>query len=422
MKPAKKLTDLDCKNATCPPDKKRHRLQVGASLYLEIAPSGSKRWFYKYVQDGKETRAALGSYPAVSLAQARKARDEAKLQRAQGIDPVQAKQLEKAKALTPAGSQFAAIAMDWYNKQAPTWSDSHASRVKVWLEKDLFPYIGSLPMERIEALQLLHALQRVEARGAIETAHRVLQVAGQIWDYWLPIAPVAQRNITEGLKARLKPYKKGKFPAITEPARFAELLRAMDEYNGGIVVKTALLLAPLLWQRPGNLRSMRWCDLDTEQRLWTIPSADMKRTKEEKEHGDDHVVTLPRQAVALLEALRPLTGRGVYVFPNERSQDRPASDNSVRTALYSLGFGKEQSWHGFRASARTMLVDELDLDPLAMEAHMAHAVKDANGRSYNRTNYLKKRIAMQQTWADYLDALKAGKPAGRVLYMPPRTA
>jgi integrase len=222
------------------------------------------------------------------------------------------------------------------------------------------------------------------------------------------MAPPQYRNITEGLKARLTPRVKGHFAAITEPGRFGELMRAIRAYKGGPLVRTALQLAPLLYQRPGNLREMEWVELDLDAALWTIPSAKMKRTKKDKEHGLPHVVPLPSQAVALLRDLQPLTGHGKYVFPGERSHDRPLSDNSVRSALYALGFGKEQTWHGFRASARTMLVDELDADPLAIEANLAHAVKDANGRSYNRTQYVKKRFEQIQLWADYVDRLTDG--------------
>ncbi len=257
-------------------------------------------------------------------------------------------------------------------------------------------------------MELLAALQKVEERGAVETADRVLMLARQVWEYWLPTADVQQRNITEGLKKRLTPYRGKSFAAIIEPVRMGELLRAIKVYKGGPIVRAALALAPMLYQRPGNLREMEWAELDLDAALWTIPSMKMKRTKLEKEQGEAHAVPLPSQAVALLKSLHPLTGHGRYVFPGERSHDRPVSDNSVRSALYALGFGKEQTWHGFRASARTMLVDQLNLDPLAIEANLAHAVKDANGRSYNRTQYLKQRFEQIQQWADYLDRLAAG--------------
>ncbi len=402
------LTDAQCRNAVCPPEKKQARLADSGGMYLQVSPAGSKRWFLKYRVDGKEKQLAIGSYPETSLVAARKARDAAKLQKSGGTDPVQARKLEKLKRTRAGGDTFKAVALEWYAKQAPQWSTSHAERSLRQLERDLFPWIGSRPMVDIHPMELLAALQKVEERGAIETADRVLMLARQVWDYWLPTADVQQRNITEGLKGRLTPYRSGSFAAIVDPLRMGELLRAMKRYKGGPVVRTALQLAPLLYQRPGNLAKMEWAELDLDAALWTIPSMKMKRTKLEKEQGEAHTVPLPTQAIALIKSLQPITGHGRYVFPGERSHDRPVSDNSVRTALYALGYGKEQTWHGFRASARTMLVDQLNLDPLAIEANLAHAVKDANGRSYNRTQYLKQRFEQIQLWADYLDKLAAG--------------
>jgi integrase len=402
------LTDAECRNATCPPDKKQARFADSGGMYLQVSPAGSKRWFLKYRVGGKEKQLAMGSYPAVSLTAARKARDAAKLQKAAGADPVMVRKVEKLKATRTAGDTFKAIAMEWYGKQAPQWSESHADRMLRQFERDLFPWIGDRPMTQIHAMELLAVLQKVEDRGALETADRALMLARQVWDYWLPTAVVQQRNITEGLKKRLTPYRGNSFAAIVEPKRFGELLRAIQNYKGGPIVRTALQLAPMLYQRPGNLRMMEWAELDLDAALWTIPSMKMKRTKLEKEQGEAHTVPLPVQAVALLRTIQPLTGHGVYVFHGERSHDRPISDNSVRSALYALGFGTEQTWHGFRASARTMLVDELNLDPLAIEANLAHAVKDSNGRSYNRTQYLKQRFDQIQQWADYLDKLARG--------------
>ena len=402
------LTEAECKNAICPPDKKQARFTDSGGMYLQVSPGGSKRWFLKYRVDGKEKQLALGGYPDVSLKLARLARDAAKLQKSKGTDPVQARKLDKLKATRNTGDTFKAIALEWYGKQAPQWSASHALRMLRQLERDLFPWIGERPIAQIHAMELLSALHKVEERGALETADRALMLARQVWDYWLPTAGVEQRNITEGLKARLTPYRSKSFAAIVEPKRFGDLMRAIQTYKGGPIVRTALQLAPLLYQRPGNLRMMEWAELDLNAALWTIPSMKMKRTKEEKENGEAHIVPLPVQAVTLLRNIQPLTGHSVYVFHGERSHDRPVSDNSVRSALYALGFGKEQSWHGFRASARTMLVDELNLDHLAIEANLAHAVKDSNGRSYNRTHYLKQRFEQIQQWADYLDKLARG--------------
>ena len=402
------LTDAECRNAVCPPQKKQARFTDSGGMYLQVSPAGSKRWFLKYRIAGVEKQMALGSYPEVSLTAARKARDAAKLKKSEGHDPVQVRKVEKLKAARSEGDTFQTIALEWYSKQSPQWSASHAERSLRQLERDLFPWIGNRPIVDIHAMELLAALQKVEERGAVETADRVLMLARQVWEYWLPTADVQQRNITEGLKKRLTPYRGKSFAAIIEPVRMGELLRAIKVYKGGPIVRAALALAPMLYQRPGNLREMEWAELDLDAALWTIPSMKMKRTKLEKEQGEAHAVPLPFQAVAILKNLHPLTGHGRYVFPGERSHDRPVSDNSVRSALYALGFGKEQTWHGFRASARTMLVDQLNLDPLAIEANLAHAVKDANGRSYNRTQYLKQRFEQIQQWADYLDRLAAG--------------
>lgn len=413
------LTDKNCKNAVCPEGKSRARFADTAGLYLEVSPAGSKRWFWKTYADGKEGRMALGSYPSITLSEARKARDAAKLHKSEGRNPVELRKMQKLRAIRPEGDTFRAVALEWYSKQAPQWSPSHAARSLRQLERDLIPWIGARPIADIHAMELLAALQKVEERGALETADRVLMLARQIWDYWLPTTNVQQRNITEGLKSRLTPYRGKSFAAIVEPVRFGELMRAIAVYKGGSIVRTALQLAPLLYQRPGNLREMEWSEINLDTSLWTIPSAKMKRTKMEKERGEAHVVPLPVQAVELLRNLYPLTGHGLFVFPGERSHDRPMSDNSVRSALYALGFGKEQTWHGLRASARTMMVDQLNFDPLAIEVNLAHAVKDANGRSYNRTQYLKQRFDQIQQWADYLDKLRKGAD---IIQMSPKAA
>ena len=280
------LTDAECRNATCPPDKKQARFADSGGMYLQVSPAGSKRWFLKYRVGGKEKQLAMGSYPAVSLTAARKARDAAKLQKAAGADPVMVRKVEKLKNARTGGDTFKAIALEWYAKQAPQWSESHADRMLRQFERDLFPWIGDRAMTDIQAMELLAALHKVEERGALETADRALMLARQVWDYWLPTADVQQRNITEGLKKRLTPYRGNSFAAIVEPKRFGELMRSIQNYKGGQIVRTALRLAPMLYQRPGNLRMMEWAELDLDNALWTIPSMKMKRTKLEKEQGE----------------------------------------------------------------------------------------------------------------------------------------
>lgn len=402
------LTDAQCRNATCPPDKKRERLTDGAGLYLEISPAGSKRWFQKIYREGKETRLALGSYPAVGLTAARRARDAAKLQKAEGQDPIQARKVERLKAMNPAGDSFKVVALEWYEKQEPQWSEAHAVRAKRQFERDLFPWLGDRRLADIEPVELLATLRKIEERGAVETADRGLMLARQVWRYGVATGRV-NRDITGDLKGALAPYRGTHFAAITDPERLGELLRAIKGYKGGPVVRAALKLAPLLFQRPGELRGASWAEIDLEAALWTIPAARMKRTKDGKENGQPHLVPLPTQAVQILEVLKPYTESTGLVFPGERQRSKPISENSVRTALISMGYTPDiQTWHGFRATARTMLAERLECDPLVIEAQLAHAVRDANGRAYNRTTYLKQRQTMMQRWADYLDKLAAG--------------
>ena len=413
------LTDKQCKNAACPPAKKRARFTDSRGLYLEVSPTGSKRWFWKLYNNGKEGRMALGSYPDVGLADARKARDAVKLQKSEGRDPVQARKVQKLKASNPAGDTFKVVALEWYAKQAPQWSPAHADRSLRQFERDLFPWLGDRRLQEIEPIELLATLRKVEERGAVETADRGLMLSRQVWRYGVATGRVVH-DITANLKGALSPYRGRHFAAITEPVKLGELLRAIMAYRGGPVVRAALQLAPLLFQRPGELRGAAWAEVDLDAALWTIPAARMKRGKDGKENGDPHLVPLPRQAVEILRSLHPLTGHGTLVFPGERNHDRPISENSVRTALIILGYTSElQTWHGFRATARTMLAERLDCDPLVIEAQLAHAVKDANGRAYNRTKYLQHRAAMMQRWADYLDKLRNGAD---VLELPQHAA
>jgi integrase len=402
------LTDAECKNATCPPGKPRARLACSGGLYLEVSPAGSKRWFYKYRKEGKEGRMALGSYPDVGAKDARKARDAAKLQKSTGVDPVQVRKVEKLKSTTPAANTFKATALEWYAVKLDSWSSHYAIREKRNLEKDLFPHFSVRNIGDIEPIELLSAVRAVEERGALDVAHRVLTTAGQVWRYAVATGR-AQRDISADIKGALKPHHGKHFAAITDPLKLGELIRVIRGYQGGPIVRAALQLAPMLFQRPGELRAAAWAEFDLDAAMWTIPAARMKRSVDGKRNGDPHQVPLPTQAVAILRKLHPITGHSALCFYGERSHDRPISDNTLRAALLTLGYGPDtQSVHGFRATARTLLAEELGVDPLVIEAQLAHAVKDANGRAYNRTQYMKHRTAMMQRWADYLDKLAAG--------------
>lgn len=402
------LTDAECRNAICPDGKKRHRLTDANGLYLEISPAGSKRWFWKTYSDGKESRMALGSYPAVPLTAARKSRDTARLQKSNGVDPIQFRKIEKLKSLTPVDSTFKATALEWYAMKLESWSSHYAIREKRNLEKDLFPFLGARNIGDVEPIELLAVVRRVEERGALDVAHRVLTTAGQVWRYAVATAR-AKRDITTDIRGALKPHHGKHFAAITNPKMLGELIRVIRGYQGGPIVRAALQLAPMLFQRPGELRAAAWAEFDLDAAMWTIPAARMKRSVDGKRNGDPHTVPLPAQAVEILRKLQPITGHSALCFYGERSHDRPISDNTLRAALLTLGYGPDkQSVHGFRATARTLLAEELGVDPLIIEAQLAHAVKDANGRAYNRTKYLKQRTAMMQQWADYLDRLAHG--------------
>ena len=401
--PPNMLTDSLCKSAKCPEDKTFKRFADSGGMYLEVTKSGGKYWRLKYRLANKEKRLALGVYPATSLKAARIKRDESKMMIEQGQDPSQIQKAQRQSIQQPGILTFKDVALDWYKTKSSSWSDDHAKRTMRQIERDLFPLLEKRPISEIKGTEILYALRKIEERGAIETADRGLMICRQIWEY---VALDGIPDATRGIKAKLQPYRGKHFQAIIEPKQFGKLLAAIDQYKGGIVVKTALQLAPILFQRPANLRLMKWSQIDFANALWTIPAAEMKGTKERKENGDPHLVPLPSQVIKLLNDLKPYVGNCEFVFRGERQASKPISDNSVRTALYALGFGKEQSWHGFRASGRTMLAEQLNENIAHLEAQLAHAVKDANGTSYNRAIFVEQRRAIIQRWADYIDEIK----------------
>ena len=402
------LTDAQCRNAVCPSERKQARFADSGGMYLQVSPAGSKRWFLKYRVAGAEKQLALGKYPDVSLTGARKAREAAKLQKAEGHDPVQVRKIAKLRAVTPDADTFKVTALEWYEMKLPNWSNHYAIREKRNLEKDLFPFFAARRIGDIQPIEVLAAVRAVEERGALDVAHRVLTTIGQVMRYAVATGR-AQRDVTSDIKGALKPHHGKHFAAITDPGKLGELIRVIRGYQGGPIVRAALQLAPILFQRPGELRAAAWVEFDLDAALWTIPAARMKRSVDGKRNGEPHLVPLPTQAVEILRKLHPITGHSSLCFFGERSHDRPISDNTLRAALQTLGYGSDkQSVHGFRATARTMLAEVLDFDPVVIEAQLAHAVKDANGRAYNRTTYMKQRAAMMQTWADYLDKLVRG--------------
>ena len=389
------------------PGAKTIRLFDGRGLYLEISTSGRKWWRQKYRFDGKEKRLALGVYPDVSLKEARVRREDARRLLSSGVDPAEAKKIQKAMKVERAGNSFEVVASDWFEKQSASWVPSHADRIKRRLERDVYPWIGGKPVAEVTAPELLAVLRRIESRGAIETAHRALSNCGQVFRYAVATGS-AERDPSRELLGALTPVKAKHFAAVTDPEKVGALLRKLEGYEGTLVVRCALRLAPLVFVRPGELRHAEWMSIDLDVATWRF-----RVTKTDT----DHVVPLSQQAVSILRELQPLTGRGRYVFPSARSSSRPMSDNAVLAAMRSLEIGAaEMSGHGFRAMARTILDEVLGVRPELIEHQLAHAVRDPNGRAYNRTSFLRERREMMQAWADYLDKLKAGvrvSPSGR---------
>lgn len=383
----------------------------GRGLYLEVTPKGARWWRLKYRHGGKEKRISLGVYPDVTLKLARERCEKARAQLVEGVDPSEAKQAKRTAARTD--DTFEAVAREWYAKQAATWADNHGPRILRRLVRDIFPVIGRKPIGEVTAPELLRALRAIEARGALETAHRAQQNCGQVFRFAIATGK-ASRDPSADLRGALAPADGSHLPAITEPKPLGALLRAIDGYQGQPATGWALRLAPLVFVRPGNLRAAEWAEVDLDAATWTIPAAKLKASKQ------DLIVPLARQAVAILESAHALTGpsstrEGRFCFPSVRSVKRPMSDMTLNAALRRLGYASgEVSVHGFRATARTMLDELLHFRPDFIEHQLAHAVRDPNGRAYNRTAFIVERRAMMQAWADYLDTLRADKSAAVV--------
>ncbi|HEV2679997.1 MAG TPA: integrase arm-type DNA-binding domain-containing protein, partial [Rhodanobacter sp.] len=387
------LTDVTIRKAR--PADKTQRLFDGGGMYLEVSPAGGKWWRLKYRFGGKEKRLSLGTYPDTGLADAREKRDAARKLLAAAVDPGEQRKAVKAAGDERAANSFEVIAREWHAKQSATWVELHASRIMLRLENDVFPWLGSRPIADVTAKELLATVNRIVDRGAVESAHRVLQNCGQVLRYAIATGR-AERNPAADLRGALPPIKQTHLAAIIEPNAIGGLLRAMDAYNGSLVTKCALRLAPLVFVRPGELRQAEWAEFDLDGAQWNIPAEKMKMR-------EPHLVPLAPQAVAILHELHALTGRGRYVFPSARSPQRPMSNNAVLSALRRMGYATdEMSGHGFRAMARTVLDEVLHFRPDYIEHQLAHAVKDPNGRAYNRTAHLAERRKMMAGWADYL--------------------
>lgn len=388
------LSETTIRNAR--PRDKAYKLADGGGLTLLVNPNGSKWWRLRYRIDGREKMLSVGTYPDVSLKRAREKRDEARRLIADSVDP----SLQRHAERTARGNTFESIASEWLELQQKRLAAVTLSKLRWMLESFIIPALGSLPIDRIGAAQLLSALRKIETRGTHETAHRVKQTCGQVFRYAVATGR-AERDITADLKGALAPVVSKNHAAIIEPVRIGELLRAIDGYSGQPVTFSALKLAPLVFVRPGELRAAEWTEFDLEAGEWRIPAARMKMREQ-------HIVPLSAQALEILKALQALTGDARYVFPSMRSSTRPMSENTVNAALRRLGYSNEEmTGHGFRSLASTCL-NEQGWHPDLIELQLAHAERNKVRAAYNRAQRLPERRKMMQAWAEYLDGLRVG--------------
>ncbi|MHB9100680.1 MAG: tyrosine-type recombinase/integrase [Sulfuricella sp.] len=392
------LTAIQVKNAKT--TDKPIKLSDGGGLFLLVQPNGSRYWRFAYRFSGKQKTLALGVYPDVSLVNARERRNEARKLLVDGIDPGENRKATKTAGVNSAANSFEVVAREWHGKFSPGWAATHSSKIIRRLEIEVFPWLGARPIAEITAPELLTCIRKIEARGTLETAHRTLQHCGQVFRYAVQTGRT-DRDPSGDLRGALPPVRDKKhFVAVTEPKQVAELLRVIDGYKGSMVVCCALKLAPMVFVRPGELRTAQWSDIDLDAAEWRYTVSKTKTA---------HIVPLATQAVVILRDLYALTGNGRFVFPGARSSDRAMCDNGILAAMRRMGIPKEEmSGHGFRALARTILDEVMGVRPELIEHQLAHAVRDPLGRAYNRTTHLPERKKMMQQWADYLDQLKAG--------------
>jgi len=383
------------------PKEAPYKLVDGGGLYLLVSSKGGRYWRYDFRYGGKRKTLAIGVYPSVSLKAARQKHRTARDRLAEGIDPGALRKVEKLSLHLAVAESFEALAREWTEVRLVDKAPATKKRNESIIANYLTPWLGSRPIADITPQELLAVLKRAETKGTLDSAHRARQIAGQIFRYAV-VTGRAPRNPCVDLQGALTPRQCQHRAAITVPAELGRLLLAMEGFYGTPIVKTALLLTPLLFQRPGEIRAMEWKEINWVAQQWEIPAEKMKRR-------EPHIVPLSAQSLSLLRELQPMTEhRGRYVFPSARGASRCMSDNAVRVALRSIGYTKEQVCpHGFRATARTLLDEVLGYRADWIEHQLSHAVTDANGRAYNRTSHLEARAKMMQRWADYLDILKA---------------
>ncbi len=392
------LTDIAIRSAKA--KEKPYKLSDSGGLFILIATTGGKLWRYSYRFDGKQKTLALGSYPDTGLKEARERHAAARKILAAGVDPNENRKNETAAKKLSAANSFELVAREWWQSYMKSKADSHKEKVIRRFELYVFPWLGKKPISEITAPQFLEVIKRIEKQNIAETAKRTLQTAGQVFRYAVQNGMI-ERDITADLKGALAATTVKHMAAFTEPKDVAELLRALDGFKGTLTVQCAIRLAPLVFVRPSELRMAKWSDINLEAATWQYL---VSKTK------TNHIVPLSTQAVAILRELHPLSGQGEYVFQGGHSPLKPMSESAINAALKRMGYDTRTqiTGHGFRAMARTILHERLNIDPAIIEHQLAHKVPDTLGQAYNRTKFLDQRTLMMQTWADYLDGLKNG--------------
>lgn len=395
------LNPTQVKNLKLKPGNKITKIRDIENLYLHIKENGSKFWWFRYYTAGKEKGLSIGTFPGVTLKEAREKALELKDLHRKGVNLAELKKAEKASSQGNTANSFEAVAREWWSVMKSDKAESHKGRILVSLEKDVFPWIGTRPVNEVTGPELVDIARRIENRGAVETAHRVIGRCGEVILYAIATGR-AENDPTPAAKKALRPVVVKHMAAITEPEKVGELLRVIYGYRGTLVVNSALKLAPLLFVRPGELRQAEWKDFDLDKAQWCFTAS---------KTAQNHLVPLSRQALEILRELQPATGNGRYVFPAPTSKDRPMSNNAILAAFRRMGITTdEMSGHGWRATARTLLDEVLHFPVPVIEMQLAHTVKDMHGRAYNRTTFIDQRREMMQAWADYLEELRGNKP------------
>ena len=393
------LTDTAIRNAK--PADKPYKVTDSQGLYLLVNPRGSKLWRIKYRIDGVERKLSLGAYPEITLAEARAARDAARRQLAHAIDPNVAKRQARIEASIRASNSFASVAEELIEKKAREGLAEPTLEKMRWFVKLMGADFGKRPVTDITPQELLHELQKHERRGRLETANLLRAFASRVFRFAVATAR-AERDPAQLLIGALTTPRVKHFAAIIDPNEFGALLRAIEDYQGDPAVMYALKLTPHVFQRPGELRQMEWAEVNFDKAVWTIPVTKMKMRQ-------PHSVPLSRQALAILQAMRSLSGSGRYVFPSIRTRARPISENTINAALRRMGYSKEQmTAHGFRTSASSLLNESGKWNPDAIERALAHMVAGSVRRIYNQSAYWAERVELAQWWSDYMDELRKG--------------